>query len=277
MRSMSEARSSPVGALLKRWRLARHMSQLALALEAEVSTRHISFIENGRANPSREMLLILASVLEVPLRERNALLAAGGFTAAYGRRDLDDEDMAPVRRAIEFLLARHEPYGAVVVDGRWNLLHSNEAATRLTMLFCDDPIAASEGQPPNLLRLLLHPRGVRAGLTNWEEVARETVRRARRELASTGDEELAALLDEVLGYPGVPSHVHRVDLTAPSALMVPMHLVAGELELRLFTTITTLGTAQDVTLQELRIEGFFPADEETDAKLRDLAEPRRGA
>lgn len=264
------ATPSPVGSLLRKWRQARKMTQLELATEAEVSTRHLSFLENGRSKPSSEMLLVLSSVLEVPLRERNALLAAAGFAPAYRETDLNAPEMAPVRTIIDFMLKQAEPYGAVVVDGCWNLLQANAPASMFTATFVVDPAAVLADGPPNMIRLLLHPKGVRDRCANWKVLARAMVGRLHRELAVAHDAKLATLLKQVLAYDGVPSDWRTLDVEAPSSLLLPMHMKHGPYDLQLYTAITSLGTAQDVTLQELRIETFFPADDESDRQLRQL-------
>ena len=265
------AQPSPVGTLLRKWRQARKLTQLDLALDAEVSARHLSFLETGRSKPSREMLLILASVLEVPLRERNALLAAAGFTPAYRETDLSAPEMAPVRTILDFMLRHAEPYGAVVVDGCWNLLQANGPASIFTQTFVADPMAILALGPPNLLRLLLHPQGIRERCANWETLARAMVGRVHRELAVGHDGALARVLDEVLAYEGVPGDWRTLDVEEPSSLLLPMHMKHGEYDLRLYTTIASLGTAQDITLQELRVETFFPADPDSDRQLIALA------
>jgi transcriptional regulator with XRE-family HTH domain len=259
-----------VGSMLRQWRAARNMTQLELALEAEVSTRHLSFIENGRSNPSREMLLILGSVLEIPLRERNALLVSAGFAPAYRETNLEAPEMAPVRTVVDFMLEQAQPYGAVVVDGSWNLLRANAPATLFTHTFVLDPPAVLMDGPPNLLRLLLHPAGVRQRCLNWQALARAMVGRVHRELAMAHDRALAAVLDQVLAYEGVPADWRVLDVQEPSSLLLPMHMRTERQELQFFTTITSLGTAQDITLQELRIESFFPADPESDRIWKDL-------
>jgi transcriptional regulator with XRE-family HTH domain len=255
------------GTLLRDWRLHRRMSQEKLALDAEVSTRHISYIETGRAQPSREMVLLLSSVLEVPLRERNVLLTSAGFAPVYGETDYSSPEMAPVRQAVELLLERHEPYGAIVIDSAWNVRRTNRGAARLFATFAPD-------LPPrltsNVLRLLLDPEGLRYGLDNWEEVALAALERTHREALAEGPNGPAArILSEVLALPGVPRHFHRPRIAMPLSLVVPLNLRRGELTVRLFSTITTLGTPADVTAQELRVETWFPADEASEAWCRD--------
>lgn len=244
------------------------MSQEKLAFDAEVSTRHISYIETGRAQPSREMVLILSSVLEVPLRERNVLLTSAGFAPVYGETNYASPEMAPVRHAIDLLLERHEPYGAIVVDSAWNILLANRGAVRLFSTFAPDLPPRIAG---NVLRLLFDPEGIRHRIDNWEEVALATLERTHREAFAGGPHGPAArILSEVLALPGVPHHFHRPHVTMPLALVVPLHLRRGELTVRLFATITMLGTPADVTAQELRIETWFPADEASAAWCRDI-------
>lgn len=247
------------GTLLRDWRLNRRMSQEQMALTADVSTRHISYVETGRAHPSREMVLLLCSVLEVPLRERNVLLVSAGFAPIYGETDYAAPEMAPVRQAIELLLERHEPYGAIVVDSAWNVLRFNRGAARLFATFAPTQQPRLLG---NVLRLLLDPGGLRQGLDNWEEVVLATLERTHREAIAEGPQGPAArILSEVLALPGVPRHFLQPRIATPLSLVVPLHLRRGDLTLRLFSMITTIGTPADVTAQELRVETWFPADE----------------
>lgn len=256
-----------VGAMIREWRKERRMSQLALAMEAEVSTRHVSYVETGKSQPSRQMVLLLASALEVPLRERNAMLVAAGFAPVYRETDLADPAMAPARAVLELILRQHEPFPAVVVDRKGDLLMVNEAGAFLTNAACRDHAAMAAVGPPNVLRWLLHPSGVRDTLVDWEVVARAIVGRAVRELRAEHDRGLARVLDEVLSYPGVPGDLGEPRLDAPP-LLVPTRFALPEGELAFVSTITTLGTAVDVTLQELRIESFFAIDETTERAMR---------
>ena len=263
---------TPIGKLLRQWRNTRHMSQLDVAGDAEISTRHLSFVETGRSKPSREMVLILASVLEVPLRERNTMLVAAGYAPVYRETDLAAPEMAQVRKILDLMLKQAEPYGALVLDSRWNLLMSNDGATRTTVLLAEDPAATLALGPPNLLRLLFHPKGVRNSIANWEEVARATIGRAHREAALEGSSELRAILDEILDYPDVPSDFRSVDLVEDPPLLIPVHFRREGFEARVFSTVTTLGTAQDITLQELRVEVYYPVDDASDRAIRALAQ-----
>ncbi|MDQ7807587.1 helix-turn-helix transcriptional regulator [Amycolatopsis sp. A133] len=260
-----------VGPLLKHWRGARRLSQLALAAEAAVSVRHLSFVETGRANPSRAMVLKLAEVLDVPLRERNTLLLSAGFSPEYPESALDAPSLAAVREALEAILTQQEPFPALVMDRSWDIRHTNTAARRF-FAFLRDGQAEQPPGPANVLRRMFHPDGVRRHVTNWPEVAEALVRRARREaIGGVLDERAQRILGEVLGYPGVPSHLRVVDATAPVLPIVPIRYERDRRRFDYFSTVTTLGTPQDVTLQELRIECFFPMDDETREHARELA------
>lgn len=262
---------SEIGPLLKHWRTARRLSQLALAAEAAVSTRHLCFLETGRAQPSRAMILRLAEVLDVPLRERNTLLLSAGFSPEYPESSLDAPALAAVRDALETILAQQEPYPALVMDRAWDIRHANTAARRFFAHLQDGRTATPPG-PPNVLRRMFHPDGVRPYVANWQEVAEALVRRVRREaLGGVTDERAQRTLDEVLGYPGVPAALRSLDATAPLLPIVPIRYARGGLRFDYFSTVTTLGTPQDVTLQELRIECFFPMDDDTRSHARRLA------
>jgi transcriptional regulator with XRE-family HTH domain len=258
------------GSLMKHWRASRKMSQLDLAMEAEVSARHLSFIETGRSQPSREMVLQLAEVLEVPLRERNTLLRAAGYADLYRETNLNAPEMASVRQALAFLLDRHEPYGAFVLDREFNVLLSNRAAMNVMSRFLDAPPVP----PVNLMKLLFDPSGARRYVENWEQVAQVQVQRLHREaLASEPGSPVRALLSSLLASPEVPRSFRQPDLASEPSPLVPLTLRRGDLRLSLFSTIACIGTPLDVTLHELRIETFFPADRATDDALRALAAP----
>lgn len=253
---------------LKAQRTARRLSQLDLASEAGVSQRHLSFLETGRSKPSREMALHLGVVMGVGLREQNELLLAAGFAPAHPETGLDEPAMNEVRHVLELLLAAHDPFPAFAVDRGWDAVMMNEAGTRLAGLVS---AAGSVPEPLNLLRIALHPDGMRKFTVNWPEVARSLVQRLHREVLSRPtDSTLATLYEEIRGYPDISS---PNDSTVPSGseLIVPIHYRLGDNDLRLITTITTLGAAHDVTLEELRLEVSYPADAETEALLRSLA------
>ena len=268
----SEAGLPMFGELLRHWRLARRLSQLTLATEAEVSARHLSFLETGRTQPSREMVLRLAGVLEVPMREQNVLLTAAGYAPMYRETSLGAPELSQVRRALGFMLAQQEPFPALVVDRHWNMLMQNEAARRLFGLFLDPEETAQVPGPPNAVRLTFHPHGLRRYIANWEDLAGPLIQQIHREtVGGTPDEGTRRLLDELLAYPGVPSRWRTADAKAQSAPFLSLDLRKGDLTLRFFTTIATLGTPQDITLQELRVECFFPADGATEELARRLA------
>lgn len=269
---MGERTPSPFGRLLRQWRARRGMSQLRLATEAGVSTRHLSFVETGRAQPSRDMVLRLAESLDVPLRERNALLASAGFAALYRERSLDAPGMETLGRMLEFLLRQHEPYPAFLIDRCWRVLRANTAARRGFAAFAG-PGPVWREQPLNLMRVTLDPGGLRPYLLNFEEVAAAMLSHLERSAAvAASDAELAALREEILALPGLPETVLVSDPEQAALPVLPLHLKRDGAELRLFSAITSVGTPQDITLQELRIESFMPADDVTDAALRALAD-----
>jgi transcriptional regulator with XRE-family HTH domain len=252
--------TATLGDLLRDWRHRRHLSQLDLALDAGVSARHLSFVETGRSKPSREMVLHLSEQLEVPLRDRNRLLLAAGYAPAYEERPIDAPEMAPVRDALEKVLTGHEPYPAVVVDRWWNLAAANRAIALFT-----DFVAPQLMEPPvNVLRASLHPDGMAARIVNLGEWRAHLLDRLRRQVVLTGDDRLAALHEEISGYPGASD---GGEVAAPD-IAVPLRFRAREGELRFFSTVATFGTAVDITLSELAIEAFFPADAQTAEALR---------
>ena len=256
------AEENRVGVLLRGWRERRRMSQLELALEAGVSARHLSFVETGRSRPSPDMVLHLADRLEVPLRERNHLLLAAGYAPRFEARTLDDPELSHVRDALGRVLAGHEPYPAIAVDRRWNLVASNGALDPL--LEGIDPELLMP--PVNAMRLALAPGGLAPRIRNLGEWRSHLLSRLHRQVDLTGDAELTALRDELLAYPGPPPESHG---PAAGAIMVELHLAApGGGELRFFSTVTTFGTAVDITVAELAVEAFFPADAATAQRLR---------
>ena len=260
---------SSFGVLLKDWRVTRRMTQEQLAFAAEVSTRHLSCVETGRAQASREMVLVLGSALDVPLRDRNALLLSAGYAPVYRETDLSAPEMEPIRKAVDFLLARQEPYGAVVVDAAWNLRQANRGAARMFGALLEGRAMPAEGA--NILRMLFEEDGLRGICLNWEEVASAVLERAQREALLEGPRSAAAkVVDEVLSMPGVRVGLQKRSLATALPLVIPVHLRLGDGEVRLFSTLTTLGTPADVTAQELRIESYFPADDATDRWLRSL-------
>lgn len=257
--------------LLRGHRVRHRWSQEHLSLEAGVSPRHLSCLETGKARPSRDMVLLLARVLDLELRERNALLVSAGFAAVYPTTHLDRPAMAPVNRAIELLLAQQEPYGAILIDRCWNVLRFNEGARRMLSTFLD-PNRIPAHVATNLVRATLHPEGLRSCIANWPEVASVVLDRVERAAhAHPEDEERRALLAEVRGYPDLAALPGVTpSMNAPVAVL---HLRRGADELRLFGLLTTIGTPLDVTAQELTFESFFPADEATERWFRQPREP----
>jgi transcriptional regulator with XRE-family HTH domain len=262
-----------VGPLLRRWREARHLSQLELALEAEVSARHVSFLETGRAEPSREMLLTLANVLDVPLREQNFLLLAAGFAPIYGETGLDDPRMARVRTAVEIILKNNEPRSAYAHDRHWDIVMANQAFIKFVTIVLGQPpagllpLCVANGPRLNVLRLVFDPGSLRKVIVNWETIAKALLNEAYRRLAWARDDALKNLLSEMLSYPGVPERWREPDLDTPRELILPTELNLNGTIARMFSTITTLATPNDVTLQDLHIEAFYPADAATEKLL----------
>jgi transcriptional regulator with XRE-family HTH domain len=268
----SRPQESAFGRLLQRWRHLRRKSQLDLALEAGISARHLSFLESGRARPSREMVLLLAEALGVPLRERNGLLVAAGYAPIYRETGLAAPEMAQARKALDCILRHQEPYPAVVMDRHWNMVMANEAGPRLFGSLID---LAAEPAPANILRLMFHPEKLRPFVTNWESVAEGLIQRVHREaVGGVPDEQTAGLLAEILSYPGVPQRWRTLNVASSPMPFLQVDFRKGDLAVSYFSTVTTLGTPLDVTLQEIRIECFFPADEATEIAARRLAELR---
>jgi transcriptional regulator with XRE-family HTH domain len=247
-----------VGPLLRDWRQRRRLSQLDLALDAGVSARHLSFVETGRSRPSPEMIVHLAEQLDVPLRDRNQLLLAGGYAPVYGERARDAPEMEPVRDALDLVLTGHEPYPAAVVDRGWNMVAANRAVALLT-----EGVAPELLEPPaNVLRASLHPDGMAPRIANLGEWRAHLLERLERQVQLTGDEGLAALHEELLGYPSETADERPVE-DRGSGIVVPLRLRTADGELAFFSTVTTFGTPVDITVSELAIESFFPADATT--------------
>jgi transcriptional regulator with XRE-family HTH domain len=259
--------STMVGPLVRDWRLRRRRSQMDLALDVGVSPRHLSFVETGRSRPSPELLLSLADRLEVPLRDRNTLLLAAGYAPRYRETPIGDDAMTRVRATLRRLLDGHDPYPGVVIDRVWNIVVANDAAARLTALLPPELCAP----PVNVFRACLHPAGLARLTLNLPEWGGYLVNQLERVAASSGDPVAAALLDEVSSYPGVAAMAalaSRPARTADPVLLVPWRVGIGGAEWSFFTTLTSFGTPQDVTLAELAVELFCPADDATEARLR---------
>jgi transcriptional regulator with XRE-family HTH domain len=252
-----------VGGLLRHWRAIRRLSQLALALEASTTARHLSFIESGRSQPSPEMVLRLARALDVPIRERNQLLLAAGYAPLYREAGLDSAQAVQVRAALGRMLAAHEPFPAVVMDRHWNVVTANSAADAFFGWLLGEREA--EG-PANVIRLMFDPGGLRPFVANWETAAEALIQRVHREaVGGVPDPETLTLLAEALACPGVPSRWLAPDFRTPPLPIVPVDFDKDGLALSYFSTVTTLGTPQDAMLQEIRLESFFPANEATAA------------
>ena len=261
--------AAPFGRLLRAWRGARGKSQLALATEAGVSTRHLSFVETGRASPSREMVILLAEALDVPLRDRNALLEAAGFAAMYRSTALDAAAMREIRHALARMLEASEPNPTLVVNRRYDVLLANRALARLT-----GALAPAWQGPANVVEMLLAPTGLRPAIVNWAEITGHVVHRVRNELSASAqiDDADRALLARIAGA-DAELRAAPAGHTPPPALLVPMRLRHAGQRIDLFTAITTLGTPLDITLQELRIETLFPADDASRRALQPICAP----
>jgi len=271
--STTESRSRPdagFALLLREWRQKRRMSQLDLALASGVSQRHVSFLESGRSNPSRNMILQLSETLDVPLRDRNAWLTAAGFAPIFRTRALDDPQMSQVMNAVRMMLAAHEPFPAIALDRAWNVRMSNRPFDRLGDMLGADIWTRVGGGERNLMRLFFHPEGIRPFITNWSSVGPLMWRRARKEAETLDDREMKAVLDDL-------EPLQEPDILwspADTALMpvMPFSLMVHGVTLSMFAVVATFGTAQDVTADELRIETLFPADPGTEALFRNAAQ-----
>jgi transcriptional regulator with XRE-family HTH domain len=251
----------PVGGHIRQWRERRRLSQLDLAYSAEISPRHLSFVETGRSRPSREMILLLAEQLEIPVRERNVLLVAGGFAPVFQERPLDDPALAAARSAIDLVLAAYRPYPAFALDRHWNVVASNSALPALYDGIPDRLLAA----PLNVLRLSLHPEGLAPRIENLGEWRAHLLHRLRRQVEVTADRGLVELEQELLTYPAPPAAAGPAD-----GILVPLRIRAGDMVLSFFSTTMVFGTPLDVTLSELAVESFFPADDATITAVRNL-------
>lgn len=255
-----------VGDLLREWRQRRRMSQLLLAAEADISTRHLSFVESGRAVPSREMVMHLAERLDVPLRARNALLVAAGYAPLFREHQLSDPQLAAAREAVELVLKAHEPYPALAIDRHWTIIAANSALAPLLGGASPELLKP----PVNALRLSLHPEGIAASIVNWHAWRGHILARLQRQIDVSGDDTLGALHEELAGYPAPPgADLAEYDNTAAGQIAVPLRLRTPIGMLSFLSTTTVFGTPVDVTLSELAIEAFLPADQQTAAALRE--------
>ena len=268
---MTTATAGNFQTLCRQWRQYRKLSQLDLALAANVSQRHVSWLENGRSAPSRDMVVRLSEAMDIPLRERNALLQSAGYTPIYRETDLSDPAMGPVLDALERMLRHHEPLPAVVVDRYWNLKLRNRAADLLLGLGGDiEEIMADTGTSGaiNLALLTLHPQGLRRYISNWEQAAPSFVRRLRADARALGDQALLARFEQFIALSDAPDDHGVAESLLP---VLPLEIDVDGLRLSLFTVMSTIGTAQDITADELRLEAFYPADADTEAFFRAAA------
>jgi transcriptional regulator with XRE-family HTH domain len=266
-----ESSSHAFGALLREWRQRRHLSQLALALEAGVSQRHLSFVESGRARPSREMVLQLARHLDVPLREQNGLLLSAGYAPVFSERSLDDPSLVAARRAVERVLEGHEPFPALAVDRHWTLVAANRAVAPFLVGVAPELLAP----PVNVLRLSLHPEGLAPRIANLAQWRAHLLERLQQQITGSGDAVLVALHSELAALPSPsPARTTNAVATDGAGVFVPLLLNSDEGVLSLISTTTVFGTPVDVTLEELALECFFPADDETAERLRRIGEAR---
>ena len=257
-----------IGALLRDWRAVRRLSQLDLALAADVSSRHLSCVETGRAQPSREMVARLAQTLELPLREQNALLAAAGYAPEFRESTITAPEMSTARKAIDLILHKQDPYPAIVMNRHWDLLMANDSTTRIFRWLLDGPPSQS-----NIMKTFFDPAGVRPRVVNWEECAGDLIRHLHNDLAAApSDSRMRELMRDVLAYPEVPERWAKRQLPAPVPSLSTITYRKADVELTFFWTMTTFGTPHDVMLDELRIECSFPADEATDRFCRELAD-----
>lgn len=270
MKSQASAgsRQSPIGVLLRSWRETRRISQLELALKANLSARHLSYVETGKAQASRDMLCRLADVLEMPLRERNVLLLAGGYAPQYSENELATPALEWMRQAIDLIITHQEPYPAFVLDRHWNVLMTNQAAVRINQLL----MQGRQSKHTNILHQVFDPEDIRAIIVNWPEVAERFIRHLHDDIAAAPSDETARrLLHQMLQYPGVPEHWGLRDLERTPAPVFTFVFRSSEGELRFFETVTTFSLPRDVTLAELRIDCTFPADAHTAAVCAKLA------
>jgi transcriptional regulator with XRE-family HTH domain len=255
--------------LLKHWRAIRRLTQIELAGDANVSARHLCFLETGRAQPSREMVQLLGSALDLPLEECNALHVAAGFVPPYGDRGLAAENLQPVRQALDFILRQQEPYPGIVIDGRWDVRIRNQASRRLFKAF-HQSYEMEADIAENAMHVVFHPKGLRQFITNWDEFAGQMIQILHREVAQ-GGRVAAQLLDEIMVYPGLPAEWRLPRNPAGSSPVMTMQLRKGDFRLAFFSTFTTLAMPTDAALQKLKIECFYPADSATAEKARELA------
>jgi transcriptional regulator with XRE-family HTH domain len=263
---MNTSSENAFGSLLRHWRETRRYSQMDLALEANVSSKHVSFLETGRNRPSREMIVRLSSAMDIPLRDRNLMLTAAGFASAYPESSLEAPEISQVEEALQRILDKHEPYPAIVVNGSWDVVRQNQGGIRLAALFLEQPDLAAQ----NAFELLFSESGLQPYVEQWETLSSILLLRLFRESMSASDDPARReLFERIANMPTTPANWRELASGLPSGPTIDLILRKGDLRVRFFTTVTTFGTPQDVTLQELRIESYFPADDATRALCDD--------
>jgi transcriptional regulator with XRE-family HTH domain len=268
-RARRQPKNVSFGGMLKHWRTARRMSQLALAEEARISGRHLCFLETGRSQPSREMVQLLAHALDIPLIAQNQMLLSAGFAPAYGAHDLDAPELAQAQRAFEFILKQQEPYPAIVIDEAWNVRRRNEASAKVFGSL-QPHYAMDDKLKNNVMHALCHPHGLRPFILNWQEFTAPFIHLLYREGMHALNPAATRLRNELLAYPGVPECLAAFDAGGAEGPLQTMRLHFGEEILSLFTTLTTFAMPRDAGLQQIKIECFFPADDTTAAALNKI-------
>jgi len=264
-----ELAASQFSSLLKHWRGVRRLTQIELAVDANVSARHVCFLETGRSQPSREMVDVLGSALDLPLEERNALHVAAGFVPPYGDKGFSADNLQPVQQALDFMLRQQEPYPGIVVDGHWDVRMRNQGSARLLKPF-RDAYEMAPAVADNAMHVVFHPRGLRQFIVNWEEFAGQMIQILHRDVAQ-GSRAAALLFDEIMAYPGFPAEWRFPRQAHSTSPVMIMHLAKGDYRLAFFSTFTTLAMPTDAVLQQIKIECFFPADDATAEIARRLA------
>lgn len=268
-RNSHEIPVSQFSRMLKHWRGLRRLTQIELATDANVSARHLCFLETGRSQPSREMVQLLGSALDLPLEERNALHVAAGFVPPYGDKGLAAENLQPVRQALDFMLRQQEPYPGIVIDGHWDVRLRNQGSARLLKPFRDS-YEMENGLADNAMHVVFHPKGLRQFMTEWDEFARQMIVILHREVAQ-GSRAAAQLLDEIMIYPGLSAEWRLPRQASATSPVMTLQLVKGDYRLSFFSTFTTLAMPTDAALQQIKLECFFPADDATAEIARRMA------
>jgi transcriptional regulator with XRE-family HTH domain len=266
---LQDTTASQFSSLLKHWRSVRRLTQIELAVDANVSARHVCFLETGKSQPSREMVQLLGSALDLPLEERNALHVAAGFVPPYGDKGLAADNLQPVQQALDFILRQQEPYPGIVVDGHWDVRMRNQASARLLKTFRDS-YQMESSIADNAMHVVFHPRGLRQFIVNWDEFAGQMIQILHRDVAQ-GSRAAARLFDEIMAYPGLPAEWRLPRHSSASSPVMVMHLAKGDFRLAFFSTFTTLAMPTDAALQQIKIECFFPADDATAEQARRMA------